>query len=109
MTRYVLQRLLGILPTILILLFAIVLFGKLAPGDAVDTILADSASDKRSRAAVEKELGLDRPLPEIYVSYVAGLLHGDLGRSYLTRRDVRTSISQRINITLELAIFALIV
>jgi peptide/nickel transport system permease protein len=107
MFRYAAQRVLGMLPTLLLLVFAVVLFSKVADTDVIDTLMAGQATDKVSRQEFEARLGLDKSLPEAYVDYVAGVPRGDLGTSLLSGRSVRTMVFERLNITLELAILAL--
>jgi peptide/nickel transport system permease protein len=71
----------------------------LVPADPVRMIAGRSASP----ATVENirhQLGLDRPVPEQYVRYVARLVHGDLGRSYMQKTQVSTLIASRLPATL---------
>lgn len=107
MTRYIIRRLLGMVPTLLLLVFAVVLFGRMAPTDVIDIILQDQATDANTRASLEHQLGLDRSLPETYLDYVGDAVTGDLGRSLLNNRPVRELIMDRINVTVELGLYAL--
>ena len=108
MMRYAAQRVLGMLPTLLMLLFVVVLFARLAPTDVIDVILAGSASDDVSRKELEDSLGINKPLPQTYLEYVAGIPRLDFGKSLLSRREVRDMITERLNITIELALMGLI-
>ena len=108
MMRYAAQRVLGMLPTLLMLLFVVVLFARLAPTDVIDVILAGSASDDVSRKELEDSLGINKPLPQTYLEYVAGIPRLDFGKSLLSRRAVRDMITERLNITIELALMGLI-
>jgi ABC-type dipeptide/oligopeptide/nickel transport system permease component len=59
--------------------------------------------------AIKKRLGLDKPLPVRYVEYVAGVVQGDLGTSWKTRRPVMTMILERVPATLLLGSLALLI
>ncbi|HTE87035.1 MAG TPA: glutathione ABC transporter permease GsiC, partial [Dehalococcoidia bacterium] len=85
MIQYVVRRVLGMIPTFLILLLVVVGMIRLIPGNAVDLMLTSQSGDRDvSRLAVEHRLGIDRPVTVQYLSYAAGVLHGDLGRSLWT-------------------------
>ncbi|MBV9564167.1 MAG: ABC transporter permease [Bradyrhizobium sp.] len=60
-------------------------------------------------AEMERQMGLDRPLPEQYLRYMSGLFHGDLGESSATGRPVAQDFLQRLPATLELNFAALII
>lgn len=78
----------------------------LVPGDPVEAMLGESARPA-DRAALRADLGLDRPLGEQYLGYLAGLARLDLGVSFQLRRPVRDLLAERIPPTLELAAAAL--
>ncbi|OWT58971.1 ABC transporter permease [Candidimonas nitroreducens] len=77
---------------------------RMIPGDIVD-VLFDSAGyvDDSQRAAITKELGLDKPLPEQYASWIGGVLHGNFGYSFISERPARGEILSRLPVTLKLA------
>jgi peptide/nickel transport system permease protein len=108
MAQYVIRRLAGMLVTLLLLALVVVLFARIVPTDVIDVILADSARDEQSRNQLEERLGLNRSIPEEYGSYVLGVARGDLGESLLSGREVRAMISDRIMVTVELAVFGLV-
>ena len=108
MAVYVVRRLLATVPTLLLLVFAVVLFARLTPTSVIDLILQDQATNQATRQQLEAELGLDKPLPEAYVSYIGGALRGDFGTSLLNRRSVRDLVFERLPVTIELASYALI-
>src|SRR4029078_6895207 len=99
MLRFLLSRLgqsVFILIGVTVITFALAF---LVPADPVRMIAGRSASP----ATVENirhQLGLDRPVPEQYVRYVARLVHGDLGRSYRQKTQVSTLIASRLPATL---------
>ena len=81
---------------------------RVAPGDPARLIAGPHAN----AAAIENVralYGLDQPIPVQYVNYLGGLLHGDLGTSFVTRRPVLTDLVTFLPATLELSIFALLV
>jgi peptide/nickel transport system permease protein len=96
-----------LIPILLGLTLLIFVFIHLLPGDPARTILGERATPEnieRVRAA----LGLDRPLHEQYLQYMAGLLQGDLGRSFITNRNVVDDFLQRFPATIELALTAMV-
>ena len=102
-----------------VLLMAVTLFGmsvlifvllRLAPGNIVD-ILFESAGyvDPRDKAAIERELGIDKPYAAQYAAWMGGLMQGDLGKSYRLETKAITVIAPRIPVTLQLAVGAILV
>jgi peptide/nickel transport system permease protein len=82
---------------------------RVVPGNIVD-ILFDAAGfvDQADKANLEKELGLDQPIFVQYVKWIGGLLHGDLGYSYVSEKPALQEILPRIPITARLAALALL-
>jgi len=78
----------------------------LVPGDPVEAMLGERAQ-AADRAALRAALGLDLPLWEQYQRYLVGLLHLDLGVSFLDQRPVVTILGERLPATLRLALAAL--
>jgi peptide/nickel transport system permease protein len=106
--RYLLRRLLGLIPVALgvaTITFALI---HLVPGDPVVAMLGDMASPA-DVAGMRHELGLDLPLWRQYVSFVAGVAVGDLGESISTHQPVARLIRRRFPATLELAAAGLLV
>lgn len=81
----------------------------LAPGDMVDTLLGQNRNDAELRAKVIAEWGLDRPVVLQYLGYLAGLLHGDFGTSYVQHKPVLDIFTSQIGATLQLAGAALLI
>ncbi|MEU1361615.1 ABC transporter permease [Micromonospora zamorensis] len=77
-----------------------------APGDTVDTIVADGADTPQIRAQIITEWGLDRSAVVQYLDYLLRLVGGDLGRSYLLQRPVVEVIGEQLAPTLTLAVAA---
>lgn len=102
MYKYVIKRLILLIPIMLAVSFIVFYIVDLAPGDVVDIIagLDVSESDKQ---IMRIELGLNKPLLIRYFHYMFGLLRGDLGISYVTNRDVFDIYMSRLPATLKLA------
>jgi peptide/nickel transport system permease protein len=81
---------------------------RMMPGNIVD-IMFDSAGfvDLAEKAAIEKELGLDLPIPEQYFNWIWGLVRWDLGFSYVSEMPAADELGPRIPITAKLAVMAL--
>ncbi|MBQ1391668.1 MAG: ABC transporter permease [Firmicutes bacterium] len=107
MGRYVIKRLLFtvvVLFGVAVIIFTIL---SLTPGSPVRSILGLNATPERI-AELEHRLGLDKPLPQRFFEYILGLLHGDLGTSYITNQPVGPEIINRFKPTLLLAVFSII-
>ena len=108
MGKFVVRRLLQM---VLVLFGAsIILFVCLfvVPGDPIATSQGEGRQlDPVTRAALERRYGLDKPLPQQYVSYVGRLAQGDLGESYVYRRSVNTILSEKLGNTARLALAAI--
>ena len=109
MGPYLVRRLGGMVLTLLLLTFAIVVFARMVNTDVIDVLLGDRTADPQLRAELEERLGINKSVPEEYVSYVAGAVRGDLGKSLLSGRPVRLMITDRVWVTLQLAIAALLI
>ncbi|MFN8559677.1 MAG: ABC transporter permease [Dehalococcoidia bacterium] len=108
MTRYLTRRLLEILPTVFLLSVIIFVLMRLIPGDPLEA-LSGEETDRlapEQRAALERQFGLDRPLPVQYVRWLRGLLTGDWGRSLLGRQPVADLVRARLSVTLQLGLLA---
>ncbi len=106
MGTYVLRRVLAVVPVLLIISFLVVAMLRIVPGDPAQIIAGDFAS-KEQVEQVRVNLGLDRPVWEQYVRFVANAAAGDLGRSYQTRRTVVQELGVRLPYTAQLAVCAM--
>jgi len=104
--RYVIRRLIGLIPVLLGVIFVTMLTIELIPGDPVAIMLGENAREEQVEA-LRKHLGLDQPLPVRYEKYVGNVLTGDLGRSIQTNRSVLAEIIDVWPNTLLLAIAAM--
>ena len=99
---------LGILLATLVVATAVVfVVVQVVPGDPVRYMMGLQA-DPQNVAAVRHQLGLDAPAIERYLHWVAGLLRGDFGISYTYRVPVGSLIAERLQVSLPLAVFALV-
>jgi peptide/nickel transport system permease protein len=103
---YLLRRILGIVAVLVGVSLITFSISHLVPADPVLAALGDKATADQI-AAFRQQYGLDRPLPEQYLIYTNGLLHGDLGRSIRTRRPVIDDLRNYFPATFELALAAL--
>lgn len=108
MIRYIAVRLLLLIPTLLGVLAVTFTLLYLAPGDPVAAIVGERA-DSGTVARVRQELRLDDPVPLRFARYVGGVVRGDLGRSYITRRPIVRELAQRFPATLRLAGAAMLI
>jgi peptide/nickel transport system permease protein len=103
--RYLLKRLLLVIPTVLGVTILVFLLVHMIPGNPVDVMLGDKATEE-ARQALTERLGLDKPLYEQYWTWLTNALQGDLGISVRNRSPVTTEILTRLPATIELALTA---
>ena len=107
MLKYVIKRLLLIIPTMLLVSLFVFLRVNITPADPGRIKLGADAP----QAAVDQinhELGVDRPILVRYANWVKDLFHGDMGKSYFTNKDVMQELLTRFPNTLKLALLGLI-
>jgi peptide/nickel transport system permease protein len=110
MRTYVARRVLNGLLVLWLVSLVIFSLVRILPGDAVIMQLDQAAAptpEILSRA--RQELGLERPFLAQYRTWITGVVHGDLGRSLITRRPVTNELLKRINLTSHLAVMSIIV
>ena len=95
MAQYIRRRLITAIPVFFGITILVFLLVDLAPGDLTD-LMGEGTSSTTEQTAMEAAFGLDQPLPARYVTWLAGLFHGDLGRSYHYGQDVSDLIAQRL-------------
>ena len=112
MLNYIVKRILNVIPVLIVVSFVVFMIVRLVPGDPVKNMLGMNATEEQI-TLTRQELGLDRPLLEQYVTYMKGILKGDLGKSILTKQTVVYEISTRLGNTLRVAalstLFSLVV
>lgn len=107
MLNYILKRLLGLVPTLLIVAVLVFLFVHLLPGDPA-RLIAGPEADAQVIDQVRQQLGLDRPLYLQFWHYITHVLQGDFGTSMVSRRPVSEEIASRFLPTLWLTITSMI-
>lgn len=107
MLNYVLKRLLGLIPTLLIVAVLVFLFVHLLPSDPA-RLIAGPEADAQVIALVRQQLGLDQPLHVQFWHYITHVLQGDFGTSMVSRRPVSEEIASRFLPTLWLTITSMI-
>jgi ABC-type dipeptide/oligopeptide/nickel transport system permease component len=108
MTGFIIKRLLLAIPTILGVIFIVMLTIELVPGDPAELMLGEHAT-KEAVQNVRTALGLDKPLLTRYLLYLKHLAKGDMGRSIRENRAVTKEISDVWPATLELTIAAMMI
>jgi peptide/nickel transport system permease protein len=105
---YIVRRLALMLVTLIGISIIIFVLLRIVPGNIVD-ILFDAAGyvDPADKANLQRDLGLDQPIYVQYLHWIWGLLHGDLGYSYVSEKPALDEILPRIPITARLAALAL--
>lgn len=104
MWRYVLKRLIAIIPILLLVMLIVFYILNITPGDPVHIILGNDAPQEAVDALTE-ELGLNDPFFVRFFNYVKGVLHLDFGESYRSGKPVFDEIFPKFPTTLVLAIF----
>lgn len=102
MQRYILKRLLAMIPVLLGLTVIVFLIMALIPGDPATAILGSYATPENVER-LNRQLGLDKSLPEQYFIWLGNMLQGDFGRSYSLNRPVLDEVLERFSATLILA------
>ena len=108
MFRPLITRMLYTLPVLWLVVSAVFLLIHLVPGDPIVQMLGEGAPAS-DVAATRHEYGLDLPLPQQYVRYWKGVLHGDLGPSIRYGQGVTRLIAQRYPFTLQLTLASLLI
>jgi len=107
MLRLILSRLALAVPVLVCVSIVAFVLLRLAPGDPAQ-LQAGLEASPDVVAAVRHELALDQPLPVQYLTWAGRVVHGDLGVSYSTRQPVTLLIGQRLPVTAQISITALI-
>jgi glutathione transport system permease protein len=106
MLQYLVKRLLGVLPTLLIVALFVFLFVHLLPGDPARLAAGQDATPETVEL-VRQDLGLDQPLPQQFVRFLRGVVHWDFGVSLRTKRPVSEEIGDRFMPTFWLTVWSM--
>ena len=108
MTAYLARRLLTIVPTLVFVSILIFSLQQLLPGDPA-VVLAGEDRDPSVVAYLHAKLHLDEPLPVRYLYWLRGVVTGDLGESLRMQKPVLALIEEKLPVTLELALIAMLI
>ncbi len=108
MIRYIIKRILWLIP--IIICVSLIVYGllDLAPGTVIDSMINDTMTEE-DVAALRAEYDLDKPMIYRYGKYMLNLVQGDLGRSQVTNEKVWNNFISKFPATLELALIALVI
>src|SRR6266568_4297148 len=107
MLRYVVRRLLLLIPILLGVSLLVFFWTKPLPGGPIQALLGERATAKLARQ-FNQQYGFNKPLPGQYWSYLKTTLGGNLGTSIVSHRAITTEIGQRFPATIELAVAAML-
>ena len=96
MANYIVKRVLGAIPVFFGITLLVFILINMAPATIADLAGGEDASSAAAQAALEANLGLDKPLPVRYLLWLGELLTGDLGQSYRTGQPVLDMVAQRV-------------
>jgi glutathione transport system permease protein len=107
MFPYILKRLLGLIPTLLIVAVVVFAFVRLLPGDPA-RLAAGPEADLQTVELIRRDLGLDKPIHVQFFTYFSNALQGDFGTSLRTKRPVSSEIAERFWPTFWLTIASMV-
>jgi peptide/nickel transport system permease protein len=108
MREYLLKRVLLIVPTLFLVSILVFMLMHMRSGDVVIQMLEGYAYADTVEA-LRHELGLDKPLYEQYLTWISGVLQGDLGRSLWTKEPILLEFARRFPVTLELTFLTILI
>ncbi len=108
MWRYILRRIVALIPVLIGVTLIVFLIMSLAPGDPVKSILGEQATPEAIEQ-LREELGLNDHILVQYTNYMSKLVRGNLGKSYKSKVDVADEIAARLPTTIKLSIAAILI
>lgn len=108
MGAYLVSRALQMIPVLWLISTIVFVVFRMVPGDPAMLRLGPEASPE-SLAALQKLMGVDKPIPEQYFHWFVGMLQGDLGRSFISQEPVTSLILQKLPASIELAFLGLLI
>ena len=111
MQAYIIRRLLALIPTLIFASIIVFTTVRLIPGDIIDMMLSqnDISASKMDREALMATLGLDKPMWSQYLTWIGDLFKGDMGNSLWQSTPVTERLAQRIPVTFELGVLAILI
>lgn len=107
MARYIIKRILSIIPVLLGISIVVFLAVRLIPGDFATVTLGTQYTEEAA-AALRERYGLDQPIVYQYFLWLGGILTGDFGFSYVSNQSVSALLLSRLPVTLELTVLSLL-
>ena len=109
MFKYILRRIIILIPTLIGMSILIFVMMRLLPGDIVDAMVGmDSTVTEEAKQQLRESFGLADPWPVQYAQWIGNVLQGDLGTSFRSREPITAQLLRALPITLELAILAIL-
>ena len=109
MLRYAIKRLLLMIPVIIGVSFLIFFIMDLAPGNIIDTKISEESMTDEEAEMLREQYNLNGSMISRYFKYMGGLVHGDLGKSYITGKPVLESYLEKMPATIVLAAASILV
>ena len=109
MLKFILSKLLYLIPTMLGITLVAFGFIRLLPGDPVLLMAGERGVSPERYAQIAAQLGYDKPVWQQYLHYLGNLLQGDLGNSLVTKKPVMTEFLALFPATVELALVAIVI
>ena len=108
MIKYILKRLLMLIPVMIGVTFLVFFIISMTPGDVASMILGDGATQE-SIEKLREDMGLNDPVIVQYFNYIKDLVSGDMGSSYATGKSVSSEIGSRFPNTFKLTLSAILI
>lgn len=105
--KYIVKRILQMIPSVLLVLLITFTLSRIVPGDPARMMAGEQAPEEAVER-IREEMGLNDPIPKQFVDYVGDVLHGDLGTAWHTGKPVTYDFAMRFPASLELALCALL-
>jgi len=106
--RFLLRRILYVIPMIFVVTLVVFSLVLLIPGDPVLVLLGENATEEKI-AELKRQLGLDKPILLQYLNWLGNAIQGDLGRSIFTGQLVSDAVADRLTVSLQLVIAAMLI
>ena len=108
MWKYIIRRLILIVPTVFLAGSLVFFMLRVLPGDIVSTLTSEGGATQESKDKLREELGLNDPIAVQYAKWLWGTVNGNLGYSHYQDRYVTQIVKDKIEATLTLSIFAMV-
>lgn len=109
MARYILKRILMIIPILFVSSIIVFTLVKLSPGDPIAIMMNGKQATEETKAQLAAEFYLDKPVVQQYFIWLGNALKGDFGVSYKSRISVNEMIASRIGVTAQMVLMSLVV